>query len=253
MTTPKSAQLSGSTDQTPVSDDGDAADAIVRTENLCKTYQMGPSELTVLRDVSVAIKQGEYIAIMGPSGSGKSTLLNLLGCLDRPTTGRYLLGGQDVSMVNDDELSAIRGAKIGFIFQSYNLIHQLNIIENIEVPMIYQNFSEAASEARARELAEIVGLGDRLSHRTTELSGGQQQRVAIARALANDPLIILGDEPTGNLDSKSGKEILDLLDDLHRQGKTLVIVTHDDDVSRRAQRVFHVLDGRIERIEVHDN
>ena len=253
MTTPKSAQLSGSTDQTPVSDDGDAADAIVRTENLCKTYQMGPSELTVLRDVSVAIKQGEYIAIMGPSGSGKSTLLNLLGCLDRPTTGRYLLGGQDVSMVNDDELSAIRGAKIGFIFQSYNLIHQLNIIEPIEVPLIYQNFSEAASEARARELAEIVGLGDRLSHRTTELSGGQQQRVAIARALANDPLIILGDEPTGNLDSKSGKEILDLLDDLHRQGKTLVIVTHDDDVSRRAQRVFHVLDGRIERIEVHDN
>ncbi len=250
MSIPKSAQIPGSSDQAPVSA-GD--DAIVRTENLCKTYQMGPSKLTVLRDVSVAIKQGEYIAIMGPSGSGKSTLLNLLGCLDQPTTGKYFLGGQDVSMVDDDELSAIRGAKIGFIFQSYNLIHQLNIIENIEVPMIYQNFSESASEARARELAEIVGLGDRLSHRTTELSGGQQQRVAIARALANDPLIILGDEPTGNLDSKSGKEILDLLDDLHRQGKTLVIVTHDDDVSRRAQRVFHVLDGRIERIEVHDD
>ena len=253
MTTPKSAQLSGSTDQTPVSDDGDAADAIVRTENLCKTYQMGPSELTVLRDVNIEIQQGEYIAIMGPSGSGKSTLLNLLGCLDRPTTGRYLLGGQDISLVDDDELSAIRGAKIGFIFQSYNLIHQLNIIENIEVPMIYQNFSESASEARARELAELVGLGDRLRHRTTELSGGQQQRVAIARALANDPLIILGDEPTGNLDSKSGKEILDLLDSLHQQGKTLIIVTHDDDVSLRAQRVFHVLDGRIERIDVHDN
>jgi len=229
------------------------AAAIVRTEGLYKTYQMGPSELTVLRDVSVEIKQGEYIAIMGPSGSGKSTLLNLLGCLDRPTSGRYLLGGQDVSQVTDDELSAIRGAKIGFIFQSYNLIHQLNIVENIEVPMIYQGFSEADSEARARELAQMVGLGDRLGHRTTELSGGQQQRVAIARALANDPLIILGDEPTGNLDSKSGQEILGLLDDLHRQGKTLVIVTHDDDVSRRAQRVFHVLDGRIERIEVHDN
>ncbi len=222
---------------------------IVRTENLRKTYQMGSSELTVLRDVSVSIEQGEYIAIMGPSGSGKSTLLNLFGCLDRPTSGRYLLGGQDVSQVSDDELSAIRGAKIGFIFQSYNLIHQLNIIENIEVPMIYQGFSEAASEKRARELAKMVGLSDRLGHRTTELSGGQQQRVAIARALANDPLIILGDEPTGNLDSRSGTEILDLLDGLHRQGKTLVIVTHDDNVCHRAQRVFHVLDGQIERIE----
>jgi len=251
MTSPGSAQSSGFAGDPSV--DTATTQAIVRTEDLCKTYQMGPSELTVLRDVSVSIKQGEYIAIMGPSGSGKSTLLNLLGCLDRPTTGRYFLGGQDVSLVDDDELSAIRGARIGFIFQSYNLIHQLNIIENIEVPMIYQNFSEAASEARARELAEMVGLGDRLGHRTTELSGGQQQRVAIARALANDPLIILGDEPTGNLDSKSGKEILDLLDDLHQQGKTLVIVTHDDDVSRRAQRVFHVLDGRIERIEVHNH
>ncbi|MBT3200829.1 MAG: ABC transporter ATP-binding protein [Phycisphaerales bacterium] len=253
MTTPSSAQSSDLTSGAPDATDATADGAIVRTENLTKTYQMGPSELTVLREVSIDIKQGEYIAIMGPSGSGKSTLLNLLGCLDRPTTGRYLLGGQDISLVDDDELSAIRGAKIGFIFQSYNLIHQLNIIENIEVPMIYQNFSESASEARARELAELVGLGDRLRHRTTELSGGQQQRVAIARALANDPLIILGDEPTGNLDSKSGKEILDLLDSLHQQGKTLIIVTHDDDVSLRAQRVFHVLDGRIERIDVHDN
>ena len=225
------------------------AKAIVRTENLRKAYQMGSSELTVLRDVSVTIAQGEYIAIKGPSGSGKSTLLNLIGCLDRPTSGRYFLGGQDVSQLDDDELSAIRGQKIGFIFQSYNLIHQLNIIENIEVPMIYQGFSEAASEARARELAEVVGLSDRLAHRTTELSGGQQQRVAIARALANDPLIILGDEPTGNLDSRSGAEILDLLDRLNQQGKTLVIVTHDDNVCHRAQRVFHVLDGRIERIE----
>jgi len=253
MTTPEFAKSSGLTAGAHASVAQVEAPAIVRTENLCKTYQMGPSELTVLRDVSVAIQQGEYIAIMGPSGSGKSTLLNLLGCLDRPTSGRYFLGGQDVSLVDDDELSTIRGARIGFIFQSYNLIHQLNIIENIEVPMIYQNYSESASEARARELAEMVGLGDRLGHRTTELSGGQQQRVAIARALANDPLIILGDEPTGNLDSKSGKEILDLLDDLHRRGKTLVIVTHDDDVSHRAERVFHVLDGRIERIEVHAN
>jgi len=239
------AEIDQRTDPTPA----DSAGAIVRTENLRKTYQMGQSELTVLRGVNVEIEHGEYIAIMGPSGSGKSTLLNLLGCLDRPSAGRYLLGGQDVSRVTDDELSAIRGAKIGFIFQSYNLIHQLNIIENIEVPMMYQGFSEADSEARARELARTVGLGDRLGHRTTELSGGQQQRVAIARALANDPLIILGDEPTGNLDSRSGADILDLLDSLHQQGKTLVIVTHDDKVCQRAQRVFHVLDGRIERIE----
>jgi len=230
---------------------GAADGPIVQTDGIGKTYQMGSSELTVLRDVSVAIGHGEYIAIKGPSGSGKSSLLNILGCLDRPTAGRYLLGGQDVSEVADNELSAIRGAKIGFIFQSYNLIHQLNIIENIEVPMIYQGCSEADSERRARELARMVGLSDRLRHRTTELSGGQQQRVAVARALANDPLIILGDEPTGNLDSRSGGEILDLLDDLHRQGKTLVIVTHDDRVCDRAQRVFHVFDGRIKRIEVN--
>ena len=217
--------------------------AIVQTEQLGKTYQMGPSELTVLRDVDIEIAAGEYVAIMGPSGSGKSTLLNLLGCLDRPTTGRYLLGDQDVAELNDDELSAIRGERIGFIFQSYNLIHQLNIIENIEVPMIYQGLPESASEARARELAEIVGLSDRLTHRTTELSGGQQQRVAIARALANNPLMLLGDEPTGNLDSRSGAEILDLLDTLHQQGMTLVIVTHDDQVCHRARRVFHADDA----------
>jgi len=226
-----------------------AGEAIVRTERLRRTYQMGSTDLTVLRDVDLRIKPGEYVAIMGPSGSGKSTLLNLLGCLDRPSSGRYLLDGRDVSRLDDDQLSTIRGAKIGFIFQSYNLIHQLNIIENIEVPMIYRGLAEAASERRARELAETVGLGDRLRHRTTELSGGQQQRVAIARALANDPLIILGDEPTGNLDSHSGAEILDLLDGLHAQGKTLVIVTHDDQVSHRAQRVLHMLDGEIERIE----
>jgi len=231
--------------------DGGAAEPIVRAEGLGKTYQMGTSQLTVLRDVDVTIDQGEYVAVKGPSGSGKSSLLNLLGCLDRPTAGRYFLGGRDVSSVSDDELSAIRGAKIGFIFQSYNLIHQLNIIENIEAPMIYQGRSEAYSQRRARELAERVGLGHRLRHRTTELSGGQQQRVAVARALANDPLIILGDEPTGNLDSRSGGEILDLLDDLHRRGKTLVIVTHDDRVCERAQRIFHVFDGRIERIEVN--
>ncbi len=210
---------------------------------------MGAMELPVLKNLDMIIEQGEYVAIMGPSGSGKSTLLNVLGCLDRPTAGSYILGDDDVSQLDDDELSAIRGSRIGFIFQSYNLISQLNIIENIEVPMFYQGINEAASQAKAVELATMVGLSNRLRHRPFELSGGQQQRVAIARALANDPLIILGDEPTGNLDSKSGAEILEILDDLHMQGKTLILVTHDENVSRRAQRVFHMLDGQIERIE----
>jgi len=225
--------------------------SIVRTDNLCKSYQLGAFELTVLRGLDIHIEAGEYVAIMGPSGSGKSTLLNLLGCLDRPTSGHYYLGGEDVSRLDDDTLSSIRGARIGFIFQSYNLISQLNIIENIEVPMFYQGVSESESRRRAMELADRVGLSDRLEHRPFELSGGQQQRVAIARALANDPLIILGDEPTGNLDSKSGAEILAILDSLHQQGKTLIVVTHDDHVSHKAQRVIHMLDGRVERIETN--
>ena len=222
---------------------------IVRTEKIWKTYQLGSFDLDVLKDVDVSIEQGEYVAIMGPSGSGKSTLLNLLGCLDKPSRGSYFLGDEDVSKLNDDELSAIRGSRIGFIFQSYNLISQLNIIENIEVPLFYQGITEAESYERALKLAEMVGLSDRLKHRPYELSGGQQQRVAIARALANDPLIILGDEPTGNLDSKSGAEILEIMDNLHQQGKTIIVVTHDDHVSQRAGRIFHMLDGRIERIE----
>jgi len=227
--------------------------SIVTIEKLCKTYYLGSMDLPVLRELDIRIEAGEYIAIMGPSGSGKSTLLNLLGCLDRPTTGCYYLGDQDVAKLDDDQLSAIRGKRIGFIFQSYNLITQLNVIENIEIPMFYQGISEKNSSHRARELAAMVGLSDRLNHRPAELSGGQQQRVAIARALANDPLILLGDEPTGNLDSKSGLEILDILDKLHRQGMTLIIVTHDEFVSKRAQRIIHLLDGRIERIETNGN
>jgi putative ABC transport system ATP-binding protein len=223
--------------------------SLVRTERLSKIYQMGAVQLHALRDVAITIDEGEYVVIRGPSGSGKSTLLNLLGCLDRPSTGRYFLGGRDVSQLDDRRLSAVRGSRIGFIFQSYNLIPQLNVAENIEIPMIYQGWPEARSARRARELAEKVGLGHRLAHRPTELSGGQQQRVAIARALANDPLILLGDEPTGNLDSQSGEEILTILDDLHHQGKTLIIVTHDEQVGRRAQRIFHMFDGRIDRIE----
>jgi putative ABC transport system ATP-binding protein len=223
--------------------------SIVTIENLCKAYQLGSLKLFALRDLDLSIEQGDYVAIMGPSGSGKSTLLNVLGCLDRATSGTYQLGGEDVSKLDDDELSKIRGSRIGFVFQSYNLIAQLNVVENIEVPMFYKGFSEHDSAKRARELAAMVGLGDRTKHRPSELSGGQQQRVAIARALANKPLIILADEPTGNLDSESGAEILNILGDLHKRGTTLIIVTHDDHVAARTERAVHLLDGRIERQE----
>lgn len=226
--------------------------AILWMENLCKSYQLGANELKVLRDINLSIKAGEYVAIMGPSGSGKSTLLNLIGCLDRPTSGDYQLGGQSVSTLDDDELSEIRGARIGFVFQSFNLIAQLNVIENIEVPMYYQGYSEQESKDRARELAQMVGLEDRARHRPSELSGGQQQRVAIARSLSNNPLIVLADEPTGNLDSASGTDILTILDRLHAEGKTLIVVTHDEQVALRAQRVIRLFDGRIDKIEIND-
>ena len=201
--------------------------------------------LDVLKDINISISAGEHVAIVGPSGSGKSTLLNILGCLDRPTKGRYLLGGEDVSQLSDNALSIIRGTRIGFVFQSFNLIEQLNVMENIEVPMYYQGFSEHKSRDRAEELAAMVGLADRVHHRPSELSGGERQRVAIARSLANDPLIILADEPTGNLDSRSGAIIMKILLDLHNQGKTLIVITHDDKVATRAQRVLHLLDGRV--------
>ena len=220
---------------------------IVTFEKLSKSYLLGSIEVLALRELDFTVEQGEYIAIMGPSGSGKSTLLNVLGCLDTPSSGSYHLAGQNIAELDDNELSKIRGARIGFIFQSYNLIAQLNIIENIEVPMYYQGIHEHESFARAEKLAALVGLSDRLKHRPPELSGGQQQRVAIARALANDPVIILADEPTGNLDSKSGIEILNILDDLHGQKKTLIVVTHDENIGQRAQRTIHLKDGRIDR------
>jgi len=225
--------------------------AIVETQKLSKTYQMGSLELHALRELDLTLEAGEYVAIMGPSGSGKSTLLNVLGCLDRPSCGVYRLGGEDVSQLTDDALSTIRGTRLGFVFQSYNLIAQLNVIENIEVPMYYRGVGERRSRQRAEELAQLVGLSDRINHRPFELSGGQQQRVAIARALANDPLMILADEPTGNLDTASGSDILRILDDLNQQGKTLVMVTHDAQVAKRAERVIHLRDGQIERIEQH--
>jgi putative ABC transport system ATP-binding protein len=220
---------------------------ILVMERLCKNYELGTVELKVLRDIELTINEGDYVAIMGPSGSGKSTLLNMIGCLDRPTSGDYWLGGQNVSLLDDDQLSMIRGARIGFIFQSFNLINQLNVVENIEVPMYYQGYSESESAERAIELATMVGLEERLDHRPSELSGGQQQRVAIARSLANDPLIILADEPTGNLDSESGSEILKILVNLHEQGKTLIVVTHDEGIAENAGRVVEIFDGRIKR------
>lgn len=220
---------------------------IVLMKNMTKTFHIGDVRLDAIKDMNLSINKGEYVTIMGPSGSGKSTMLNLLGCLDTPTKGQYFLDGQDIATLEDDLLSAIRGKKIGFIFQSYNLIAQLNIIENIEVPMYYQGMSEALSRERAEELATMVGLRDRLRHKPSELSGGQQQRVAIARALANDPVVLLADEPTGNLDSKSGSEILEILDNLHGQGKTLIIVTHDNKIAKLSERTIHLLDGRIDR------
>ncbi|MBM3876062.1 MAG: ABC transporter ATP-binding protein [Verrucomicrobia bacterium] len=220
---------------------------IIRIEKLEKTYHLGEVEVRALRGVDLAIRPGEYVAIMGASGSGKSTLLNVLGCLDRQSAGRYYLGGEDVAAMDDDALSAFRGRTLGFVFQSYNLIHQLSVLENIHVPLFYQGRDLSECGAHCESLARLVGLGDRLDHRPKQLSGGQQQRVAIARALVNDPLLILADEPTGNLDSTTGVEILDLFDQLNASGKTLVLVTHGDEVAERAHRVVHMKDGVIDR------
>jgi putative ABC transport system ATP-binding protein len=219
---------------------------IVQFDNVRKTYQMGLVTVEALRGVSLEIQTGEYVSIMGPSGCGKSTMLNLLGCLDRPTSGRYLLGTEDVSQMDDDALSTVRGMRLGFIFQSYNLIQQLTVLENIEVPLYYQSRPEEESRALAARYAARVGLENRAYHKPFELSGGQQQRVAIARALVNDPLVLLADEPTGNLDSTSGVDILKIFDDLHEQGKTIILVTHDETVSRHAHRAIRLRDGQVE-------
>jgi len=214
--------------------------------NLRKVYQMAAGvEVVALRDVSLTVEEGQYMAIMGPSGSGKSTLLNLLGCLDRPSSGHYVLGGEDVSGLSDSELSAVRGRRIGFVFQSFNLIPQLTALDNIEVPLFYQQIPRRERRRRSEELAERVGLGPRARHKPMELSGGEQQRVAIARALVNDPLIILADEPTGNLDSRTGQEILAIFDDLSARGRTLIIVTHDEFVGRRTHSIVRVADGLV--------
>lgn len=217
-----------------------------RIQNLRRTYVLGGEEVHALRDVSLDIPEGDYVAIMGPSGSGKSTLLNLLGCLDRPTAGRFYLGDDDVAQLNDDELSEIRASRIGFVFQSYNLIAQLTVQENIEVPLYYRGRVTAADRERCKELARLVGLGDRLGHRPTQLSGGQQQRAGIARSLVNNPFFMLADEPTGNLDSVTTSEILDLLDQLNEDGKTIIMVTHEEDVAMRARRIVRLRDGLLQ-------
>jgi putative ABC transport system ATP-binding protein len=222
---------------------------VIELRQVRKIYQMGQQQVRALAGVDVEFHQGEFCAIMGPSGSGKSTMLNLLGCLDRPTSGQYLLDNHDVSQLNDDQLSEIRLRHVGFIFQSFNLIAQLTVRENIELPLYYLGWEAQPSAQRAAELAEMVGLGDRLEHRPFELSGGQQQRVAIARALANDPTILMADEPTGNLDSATGHQIMDLLRDLNMQGKTIIMVTHEPDIAAIAPRRLHMLDGLIDRQE----
>jgi len=221
--------------------------AVIHIKNVEKTFQVGEIPVRALRGVDLTIAKGAFVAIMGPSGSGKSTLLNILGCLDRPTSGEYFLGGEDVAKMDDDTLSAVRGKRLGFIFQSYNLIAQLTVIENIQVPLIYQEEDLEEHLERCIELGKLVGLSDRLDHRPNQLSGGQQQRVAIARALVNEPLMILADEPTGNLDSQTEIEVLDILNKLNEEGRTIVMVTHDDSVAQHAHRVLHMKDGLIDR------
>ena len=222
---------------------------IVRLNDARKTYQMGNQQVHALDGVDVSFQRGSFWAIMGPSGSGKSTMMNIIGCLDRLTGGQYMLENQDVSTLDDDRLSERRLRHIGFIFQSFNLIPQLTVQRNIELPLYYLGWEAADSAARALELARRVGLEDRLNHRPTELSGGQMQRVAIARALANNPHLLLADEPTGNLDSVTGVQIMRLLEELHAEGKTIIMITHEPDIAAHARCRLHMKDGRVDRID----
>jgi putative ABC transport system ATP-binding protein len=226
---------------------------LVEVRNLVKDYHMGDVTVNVLRGLNLGFDEGDFVALMGPSGSGKSTLMNILGCLDRPTSGQYYLRGQDVSRMSDDELSEVRCTYLGFIFQAYNLLPQYTVVENIELPLVYQGITlDETTTARCISLAEMVGLGTRLDHRPLQLSGGQQQRVAIARSLVNDPQLVLADEPTGNLDSRTSDEIMVMLTDLNKAGKTIIMVTHENDIAAWARRVVRLRDGRVESDERND-
>jgi putative ABC transport system ATP-binding protein len=225
------------------------SDSVIRTEELWKTYQMGAEEVHALRGVSFDVQRGEYLAIMGPSGSGKSTLMNLIGCLDTPTSGQYFLNKKLVSEMDDDELAYIRNKEIGFVFQTFNLLPRATALHNVELPLIYNGTPRSQRIEMAKVALQRVDLTDRMNHKPNELSGGQRQRVAIARALVNNPSILLADEPTGNLDSQTSAEIMSFFDELHQQGNTIILVTHEHDIAEHAHRVLHILDGRINRDE----
>ncbi len=222
-----------------------SADCMISVQELWKTYEMGAEQVHALRGVNIQIERNEYVAIMGPSGSGKSTLMNLIGCLDSPSKGSYWLNGNLVSELDDDELARIRNKEIGFVFQTFNLLARATALHNVELPLIYNGTPAAARIERAKEALRMVALEDRMMHKPNELSGGQRQRVAIARALVNSPSIILADEPTGNLDSQTGNEIMALLDELHRKGNTIVLVTHEHDIAEYAHRIIHIKDGQV--------
>jgi putative ABC transport system ATP-binding protein len=224
-------------------------DIVILTHNLAREYEIGAEVVRALRGVDIQIRRNEFVAIMGPSGSGKSTLMNLIGCLDTPTAGEYWLNGQQVSELSDDELARIRNKEIGFVFQTFNLLPRASALHNVELPLIYAGAGAKARRARAELALQRVGLGDRMEHKPNELSGGQRQRVAIARALVNEPSILLADEPTGNLDSATGNEIMGLFEELHTQGQTIVLVTHEHDIAVHAHRQIHLLDGKVERDE----
>ena len=221
--------------------------SLIETRDLWKTYVMGEEEIHALRGVAIQIDRGEYVAIMGPSGSGKSTLMNLIGCLDTPTKGSYILNGKEVASMNDDELARIRNEEIGFVFQTFNLLPRATALHNVELPLVYAGISGKLRQERAKEALAKVELTSRASHRPNELSGGQRQRVAIARALVNNPSILLADEPTGNLDSKTGNEIMGVFERLHANGNTIVLVTHEPDIAAYAHRVIHIRDGQVEK------